>query len=185
MWFGHKPQRPQRIPKVMQLLTAVDIPPSWLWREVWKRERRIVNFILVWAERQIKSLGHLSTMVTPAPTDQRLGGHTPVRSARDRRQSYQRPHPSSACILLSFVAKDQEDIFAVFARYKDLFYSLMLPYWEGQSFQPLQARKYEGSAMVFLNVILFPAQLCKLAVLPSLPSFLYTHSRVWRNVNHG
>lgn len=124
-------------------------------------------------------------MVTPAPTDQTLRNHPAVHSACGRRQSYQRPHPSSACILLSFVAKEQKDFFAVLAREKELFSSFMLPYREGLSFLPLQAGKYEGSAAVFLNVILFPAQLCKLAVLPSLPSFLYTHSHVWRNINHG
>lgn len=97
-----------------------------------------------------------------------------------QRQSYICP-----CILPSLVAKDRSAFFAVLARYKDLFCSLMLPYEEGKSFLPLQAGKYESSATVFLNVILFPAQLCNLAVLPSLPSFLYTHSHVWRTVNHG
>lgn len=56
MWYDqNKAQSPWRIPEVMQLLTTVNIPLSRLWRKVWKCETRIVNVILVWAERQTKS----------------------------------------------------------------------------------------------------------------------------------
>lgn len=150
--------------------------------KMWKK---IVSIILVWAERKTKSLRasqYNGNTSIPWSDPQEPRSST---LCRWKKPVIQRPHPSSACILLSFVAKNQKDFFAVLAREKDLFYSLMLPYWKGQSSLPLQAGKYEGSAMVFLNVILFPAQLCKLAVLPSLPSFLYTHSHVWRNINHG
>lgn len=188
----YKALLPQKVPVVIQLLTTVNILLLPLRRKVWRHETRTVDFTLLWAKRQ-------SAVITrrrqKLPRTSQYNGNPcicwwdteqPPRNMLYMEQKALVPEATSFLYLhTSFpYGKGQGSFFAVFARYKDIFYSLILPLGEGWSFLPLQAGKYEGSATDFLNVVLFPAQLCKLAVLPSLPSFLYTHSHVWRTVNH-
>lgn len=174
MWLGHKARSPQRIPKVMQLLTTIAIPLSWLWREVWKCKRRIANIILVWADRQNHS-GHLSTMVTPAPTDQRLRIHPAVHPACGRRQSYQRPHPSSAWILLPFVAKDQEDFFCCPCKVKGFFLLLDAAPLRGTEFSATPSRKIRRQCHNFLKCHPVSSTIVQAGNI-TFPSFLPVHS---------
>lgn len=139
---------------------------------------------LDWSEQKDRQdhPGHLSTMVTLVSDPLiRYSAATQQFALQVTESSHTRGHILP--LLASFLPLWQRtrELFCYPCKVQGSF--LLLD--AARSFLPLQAGKYEGSATVFLNVILFPAPLCKLAVLPSLPSFLYTHSHVWRTVNHG
>lgn len=175
MWFDHKPQRPQRIPKVMQLLTAVDIPPSWLWREVWKRERRIVNFILVWAERQIKSLraprhnGNSSTHWSETQ-----GPHTSTLCTRQKAvipeaTSFLCLHPSFLC------GKGPRRYFCCPCKVQGSFLFLDAALLRGTKFSATPSRKIRRQCHGFLKCHPVSSTIVQAGSI-TFPSFLPVHS---------
>lgn len=116
MGYGqYKALLPQKVPVVIQSLTTVNILLLPLRRKVWRHETRTVDFTLLWAKRQSAVItrrrqncpGPLSIMVTPASADEIQSSHPGTCSTWSRKHSYQRPHPSSTCILPSLMAKDK------------------------------------------------------------------------------